>query len=123
MPFAYRVGVVSLGCEEFRDGGIVIEPHGRERVAGLHGDGVVVVSGEERGAGGGASSGIVSVGERDAVAAELIEMRSADFRAVKAEVRVAEVVDEDHEDVRPALCRKIENRKVKRQKNEERSHG
>ena len=55
-----------------------------------------VESGEERGAGRTAASGVIHLGESESVVAEGIKVWGADFRAEAADIGVAHVVGQYH---------------------------
>ncbi len=68
-----------------------------------HADAVVVATGQQRGAGGGAERGDVEIRVLEAPGGEPIDVRRVDLGAVAAEMRESGVVKEDDDDVRRVL--------------------
>lgn len=105
VPLAGHVAAVAAGGEEFGDGGVI----GAEiaAVGGLaavvdhvaDADLVGVHAGEQGGAGGAATGGVVEVGKAEAAAGEGVEVGGANFGAVAGEIAEAHVVGEDEDDV------------------------
>ncbi len=91
VPLADHHGVVSGGGEGFGDGGAA----GEFGAAGL----VAVESGEQRDTGGVALGGVVELGEAEAFLGEGVELGGFDFGTVATDVREAEVVGHDEDDV------------------------
>lgn len=108
VPLADGAGGVMIGAEQFGDGGGAAGDAGAlvweaavEVGDGAHADGVRVAPGEQRGAGGRAHRGDVEVGEAQPAGGERVDVGGGDGRAVAAEVRVAEIVQQDDHDVGP----------------------
>lgn len=108
MPFADRGGGVALVFECLRQEGggageeaPVVCGHGADDSGDA--DEIGVASGEERGASGGADGAVgVEFGEAQALGHEGVKVRAFEVgRAVTREVAVAEVIDDDEEDVGP----------------------
>ena len=90
----------SLGAakREFHEGAA-----GGELDDATHAAAVVVASGQETGAGGGAQRRRVKVAVAEPTGRQAIERRRRDVRPVATELRVADIVEEDHDDVRRTL--------------------
>lgn len=91
VPLADHHGVIAGGGEGLGDGGTA----GEAFAAGL----VAVEAGEQGNAGGVALGGVVELGEAQSVPGEFIEVGGVDFGSVAAEIREAEVVGHDEDDV------------------------
>ena len=110
VPLADGVGGVAvrsqdLGEEAVLEGdlaGVAGEAAGELDDAG-HGVGVVVAAGQEGGAGGGAEGGGVEVAVAEAVGGEAVEVRGLAEAAEGADLSVADVVEDDEEDVGGAV--------------------
>ncbi len=86
---------------------VVAREAGRELDDAAHAARVMVASREEAGAGGRAQRRRVEVAVTQATGREAVEGRRRDVRAVATELRVADVVEKDHDDVRGAFrCRR-----------------
>jgi len=83
---------------------------------------MVIDSGEEHRAGGAADGGHVEIGELHARPGQIVQMRRGDLASVNAQVRIAQVVGDDQQDVRaPAggACRAAAGR-VRHEKGKQR---
>ena len=111
MPFADEAAAVAGGLQGFWDGDRgVVEGEDGDVAAGVgarefgHTDAMRVAAGQERGAGGRAHRrGGAVVRELHALLGEAVEVWRVDLRAVMTEVSPAEIVGEDHDEVRRAL--------------------
>ena len=108
VPFADQRGAVAGFFEQRRQRGMFgrqadVACGPGERFFQADGQAVLVASGDERDAGGGADGGVgVGLGEADAFGGEVVEDgRAVVWAAVAGEVGEAEVVGHDEDDVRP----------------------
>ena len=109
VPLADHPGAVAGSLQELRDGDVVVQQvsgvGGTTLRRGLGGDEITdarfvrMQAGDERGARRTATRGRVDLLETRAGPGETVEVRGRDLAAVAAEVRVAEVVGQDDEDV------------------------
>ena len=105
MPFAAGVGCVTGGFQHFRKGDAAVTQSTEITRQFASSDKpadarlVRVEAGEQARARRAAAAGIVAAGETQAIRGEGVECRRADLATVAAEVRVAEIVGEDEENV------------------------
>ena len=109
VPLAAVVAAVSGGFEQVRQQAGPWLPHAAA-TAGQPGQGVAVdllrvVAGEQGTAGRPTACGVVKAGEAQAIGGEVVQMGSCDFPAVATEVRIAQIIGEDEDDIR-AGCRR-----------------
>ena len=107
VPLAHAEGGVAVGPEDLGQG-----PRRAGEMAGVtgevggqvgqhpHADPVVVPPGEQARSGGRADRRGVEVGEAESAAGQPVQVGGVEVRAVGAEVGEAEVVEDDHHDVR-----------------------
>jgi hypothetical protein len=115
VPLAHRVRHVAVGTEDL--GEEAVAAGDATPVAGVpdgevgdpgHRVRVVVAPGEQACPGRRAQRGRVEVGEAHAARGQPVEVRRVDIRPVATELRVADVVEHDHDDVRRASrCRRL----------------
>ena len=112
MPFAEHEGGIAVVSQDFGEGGAVVgEFQGVAGEAGVavrhmpHARIVRVQAGEQRGAGGRAHRVHMKVRVSQAAGCHLIYVRRGDLAAVAAEVGIAQVVAEHHDDVGRVLRR------------------
>ena len=106
MPFAEHEGGVAVVSQDFGEGGAVVgEFQGVAGEAGVavrhmpHARIMRVQAGEQRGTGGRAHRVHMKVGVLQAAGCHLIYVRRGDLASVAAEVGIAQVVAEHHDDV------------------------
>ena len=110
VPFADSVGVVALLQEDFREKTVLKGNHpiAAGKTGGAFGDAgqairVMVASGEQARAGGGAEGRRVKVGVAQPAGRKRVEMRRADRRTVTAKLTEAGVVQHDEQYIRRAI--------------------
>ena len=112
VPFADHVAVVAMRAQHLRQRARLAPD--LAAIAGItaveigeaaHADRMVIAPRHQRGAGGGAHRGGVEAGIAHPARRDRVDRRGADRRAVAAEVREADVVEQDDDDVRRPLRR------------------